>query len=59
MFAVMQELVRLKYKFGLFRVHPIGIDADKELDGDYLGSVYNVGYARAILLAAILNYEDT
>ena len=53
MFAVMQELVRLKYKFGLFPEHPHGLDADKELGGDYIGYVYNVGYARAMLQAVL------
>jgi mannonate dehydratase len=53
MFAVMQELVRLKYKFGLFPEHPHGLDADKELGGDYIGYVYNVGYARAMLQASL------
>lgn len=53
MFAVMQELVRLKYRFGLFPEHPHGLDADKELGGDYIGYVYNVGYARAMLQAVL------
>ena len=57
MFAVMQELVRLKYKFGLFPEHPHGLDADKELGGDYIAYVYNVGYARAMLQAAIFSNE--
>lgn len=53
MFAVMQELVKLKYRFGLFPEHPHGLDADKELGGDYIGYVYNVGYARAMLQAVL------
>ena len=53
MLAVMQELVRLKYRFGLFPEHPHGLDADKELGGDYIGYVYNVGYARAMLQAVL------
>jgi mannonate dehydratase len=53
MFAVMQELVRLKYKLGLFPEHPHGLDVDKEHGGDYTGYVYNVGYARAMLQAVL------
>jgi mannonate dehydratase len=53
MFAVMQELVRLKYRFGLFPEHPHGLDADRERGGDYTGYVYNVGYARAMLQAVL------
>ena len=53
MFAVMQELVRLKYRFGLFPEHPHGLDADKERGGDYTGYVYNVAYARAMMQAVL------
>lgn len=53
MFAVMQELVRLKYKLGLFPEHPHGLDVDKEHGGDYTGYVYNVAYARAMMQAVL------
>jgi mannonate dehydratase len=58
MFAVMQELVRLKYKLGIFPEHPHGLDADKERGGDYTGYVYNIGYARA-MLQAVLTLEKS
>jgi mannonate dehydratase len=53
MFGVMQELINTKYKLGLFPEHPHGLDADKQLGGDYIGYVYNVGYARAMLQAVL------
>jgi mannonate dehydratase len=53
MFAIMQELVRQKYRFGLFPEHPHRLDADKELGGDYIAYVYNTGYARAMLQAVL------
>ena len=51
MFAVMQELAKLNYKLGLFPEHPHGLDADRERGGDYVGYVFNVGYARAMFQA--------
>jgi mannonate dehydratase len=53
MFAVMQELVRSGYKLGLFPEHPHGLDVDRQLGGDYVGYVYNVAYARAMLQAVL------
>ena len=53
MFAVMQELVRLKYKLGIFPEHPRGLDIDREHGGDYTAYVYNIGYARAMLQAVL------
>ena len=51
MFAVMQELVKLKYRLGLFPEHPHVLDVDREHGGDYTGYVFNVGYARAMMQA--------
>jgi len=51
MFAVMQEMVKSKYKLGIFPEHPHVLDVDKERGGDYTGYVFNVGYARAMMQA--------
>jgi mannonate dehydratase len=62
MFAVMKELVRLKYPRLVFPEHPRALDADRERPdfkpyypggGSYTGYVYNVGYTRAMLQAAL------
>jgi mannonate dehydratase len=55
MFAVMKELVRQKYPRLIYPEHPRGLDADREQPkgGSYSGWVYNVGYARAMLQAAL------
>lgn len=62
MFAVMQELVRQKYPRLIFPEHPRALDADRDLPafrssypggGAYTGYVYNAGYARAMLQAAL------
>jgi mannonate dehydratase len=62
MFAVMQELVRLKYTGIIYPEHPRALDADKERPdfrtyypggGGYAGFAYNVAYARALLQAAL------
>jgi len=62
MFAVMKELVRQKYPRLMYPEHPRGLDADRELPrmgssypggGAYVGFVYNVGYTRAMLQAAL------
>ena len=62
MFAVMKELVRQKYPRLVYPEHPRGLDADRELagfrsgypgGGSYVGYVYNVGYTRAMLQAAL------
>ena len=62
MFAVMKELVRQKYPRLLYPEHPRGLDADSEVTsfksrypggGSYVGYAYNVGYARAMLQAAL------
>jgi len=62
MFAVMQELVRQNYPHLIFPEHPRGLDADRVLPdfqsgypggGAYAGYVFNVGYTRAMLQAAL------
>ena len=58
MFAVMKELVRQKYPRLVYPEHPRVLDADREQagagrGGGYAGFVYNVGYARAMLQAAM------
>jgi mannonate dehydratase len=54
MFAVMQELVRHKYRFGIFPEHPRVLDYDKALhDGDFEGYLYNLAYARGMFQAAM------
>jgi mannonate dehydratase len=62
MFAVMKELVRQKYPRLIFPEHPRALDVDRDVrtvpkeypgGGGYVGFVYNVGYARAMLQAAL------
>ncbi len=62
MFAVMKELVRQKYPRLIYPEHPRGLDADRERadfrsyypgGGSYASFVYNVGYTRAMLQAAL------
>jgi len=62
MFAVMKELVRQKYSRGLYPEHPRAIDVDRERGpiqnmypggGGFAGEIYNVGYTRAMLQAAL------
>jgi len=62
MFAVMKELVRQKYPRMLYPEHPRAIDYDREHPGfqanypgggGYAAFAYNVGFARAMLLAAL------
>lgn len=65
MFAVMKELVRQKYARGLYPEHPRAIDYDREREngivggyakvggGGFGGEIYNVGYTRAMLQAAL------
>jgi mannonate dehydratase len=53
MFAVMQELVRAKYKYGIFAEHPRGNEIDKLHGGDFIAYVYNQGYARGVLQSAL------
>ena len=62
MFSVMKELVRLKYPRTIYPEHPRAIDLDRENKsirnqypggGGFAGEIYNVGYARAMLQAAL------
>jgi mannonate dehydratase len=62
MFAVMKELVRQKYTRLIYPEHPRGLDYDREHPGfkpvypgggGYAGFAYTVGYARAMLQAAL------
>jgi mannonate dehydratase len=60
MFAVMRELVRLKYSRLIYPEHPRAIDYDRERGimnqypggGGYAGLAFNVGYTRAMMQAA-------
>ena len=61
MFAVMKELVKGKYKYQIYPEHPRRLDYDAERGripgypggGAYAAIAYNVGYARAMLQAAM------
>jgi mannonate dehydratase len=63
MFAVMKELVRQKYPRLIYPEHPRALDYDREHPGfhsgypgggGYAAFAYNVGYARAMLQAALV-----
>jgi mannonate dehydratase len=60
MFAVMQEIFRMGYKFGLYPEHPRALDYDREHpggigknpgDAGYTGWTYNVAYTKAMMQA--------
>ena len=62
LFGVMRELVRQKYPRAIYPEHPRAIDVDRERGplpsqypggGGFSGEIYNVGYTRAILQAAL------
>ncbi len=62
MFAIMRELVKQKYPRMLYPEHPRAIDYDREHPnfkpmypggGGYAGFAFNVGYARAMMQAAM------
>ena len=62
LFGVTRELVRQKYPRGLYPEHPRALDLDRERGairnqypggGGFAGEIYNVGYARAMLQAAL------
>ena len=59
LFLVMKELVRQKYPRLIYPEHPRAMDADFEQHqgyaggGGYIGYVFNVGYARAMMQAAL------
>ena len=62
MFAVMRELVRLKYARELYPEHGRALDYDRARGpihgypggGGYTGDVYDIAYAKAMLQAALL-----
>jgi mannonate dehydratase len=63
MFAVMQELVRQKYPRTIYPEHPRAIDVDRASGsirnqypggGGFAGEIYNVGYTRAMMQAALV-----
>ncbi len=63
MYAVMKELVRLKYPRLVYPEHPRALDVDVEQanfkpgyagGGGYTAFAYNVGYAKAMLQAALV-----
>lgn len=60
MFAVMKEIFRLGYKYGLYPEHPRALDYDRESavgigknpgDAGYTGWTYNAAYAKAMMQA--------
>lgn len=63
MFAVMKELINLKYKHGLYPEHPRALDYDRDHPGGiknmypggggYTGETFNVGFAKAMKLAVM------
>lgn len=61
MFAVMKEVVRLKYSRALYPEHPRALDIDRDRGirnfypggGGLTAEVYNVAYTRAMLQAAL------
>ena len=64
MFAVMRELVKQKYTRLIYPEHPRGIDYDREQPnfrpqypggGGYAAFAFNVGYARAMMQAALVS----
>ena len=65
MFAVMKELVRQKYPRLIYPEHPPQNDADNEFPFEgisattYTGFAYTVGYARAMMQAALATESTT
>jgi mannonate dehydratase len=55
MFAVMQELFKHGYNRGVYPEHPHILDYDRDNGGGsrYAGEVFNVGFARATMLAVM------
>jgi len=60
MFAVMRDIFKLGYKYGLYPEHPRALDYDKEHpggvgknpgDAGYTGWTYNVAYCKAMMQA--------
>jgi mannonate dehydratase len=60
MFAVMKELIKNNYKRLIMPEHPRSMENDKgQKNGGYTGWVYNVGYARAMMQAALLDLRKS
>ena len=67
MFAVMRELVRVKYTRELYPEHPRALDYDRARGpihgypggGGYTGDVYDIAYAKAMLQAALVVERST
>jgi len=60
MFAVMKELIKNNYKRLIMPEHPRSVENDKgQKNGGYTGWVYNVGYARAMMQAALLDLRKS
>ncbi len=55
MFEVMRELVKRKYRLGLFPEHPrkLDFDAAHPGGGDHAGYIYNMAYTRGMLQAVL------
>lgn len=62
LWGVMKELVRQKYPRAIYPEHPRGLDIDRECGpvrnqypggGGFAGEIFNVGYTRAMLQAAL------
>ena len=62
MFAVMRELIRVKYTREIYPEHPRALDYDRARGpihgypggGSYAGDVYDIAYAKAMLQAALI-----
>ena len=62
MFAIMRELVKVKYRRLIYPEHERALDYDRKVGisngypggGGYTGMVYDVAYARAMLQAALM-----
>lgn len=63
LFAVMRELIKIKYKHGLYPEHPRALDYDREHPGGiqnqypggggYAAQAYNLAFAKAMKLAVL------
>jgi mannonate dehydratase len=66
MFAVIRELIRVKYSREIYPEHPRAIDYDRARGpirgypggGSYTGDVYDIAYAKAMLQAALVVERD-
>ncbi len=58
MFSVMRELVRRKYKYGLFAEHPRGNDLDQKIGSDFAGYLFNLAHARGIMQSVLTLQQE-